>query len=234
MTTSRSTGRLSAVRVAAGLAVVTLALAACDSVDEPTNMPLAGTEVSDVPAPPMSSARPTTAAQAPATTAPTAPTADTAATAAPAVTDRDDIVAHPPARSWQEALAAARATFDGEVVKIELEPEDGMLEYTVELYSATQRFTADYDANTLAERSSKIKDLDGDTDRTRIFSMDDVIPPEDAAAIARDQQDGAIVEWKIEGKDHGRVRYEFDILPPGAHDDVEVTIDAITGDIIRD
>ena len=51
---------------------------------------------------------------------------------------------------------------------------------------------------------------------------------------ARNEQDGAITSWKIEGKDDGSVQYEFDILPDGASDDIEVQVDAKDGSVIHD
>jgi uncharacterized membrane protein YkoI len=41
-----------------------------------------------------------------------------------------------------------------------------------------------------------------------------------------------ITAWKVEGKDSDLVQYEFDILPPGADEDVEVAINANDGSVI--
>lgn len=49
--------------------------------------------------------------------------------------------------------------------------------------------------------------------------------------------DGTITTWKAEGKDTGKVIYEFDILSKGSAanaDDTEVQVDAVDGSIVKD
>lgn len=93
-----------------------------------------------------------------------------------------------------------------------------------------------FDADTLDKISEDRDDLGDDAaeDRKEIFDPTKVIDLEAAADTARQEQDGTITEWKIEGKDTGRVQYEFDITPDGGSDDVEVQIDAQDGSVIED
>lgn len=148
-----------------------------------------------------------------------------------------DIVANPPAKTWQDALKAAKQEFSGDVAKIELERQaSGGLEYKVELISKDTEYAVQYDADSLNKLSDKRDDLDDDDaeDRKETFDPDSVIDLDKAADAARQQQDGAIREWKIEGKDTGRVQYEFDIRPSGASNDTEVQIDAMDGSVVKD
>lgn len=147
-----------------------------------------------------------------------------------------DVVSNPPAKSWQDALATARQQFTGTVATIELEArEGGRLEYKIELVSSDTTYVVQFDANVLATISQKREGLGDDAaEKLReTFDPESVIPPEKAAGTARGQRSGAITEWKIE-YDDGRLPYEFDIRPDGAYDDVEVNVDAKTGEVIPD
>lgn len=166
------------------------------------------------------------------------PDADTTAAdddGSDAAVSPDDIVAHPPKKTWLEAVAAAKAEFDGELIEVELERHGpDRFEYTVVLVSDDTEFEIELDGDTLEIRSTDTDDLGDDAAemRTRIFDPDEVIGLEEAAAIARTEVDGAIDEWELEGKDDGRIEYEFEIIPTGKTDDVEVEIDARTGEVL--
>lgn len=152
------------------------------------------------------------------------PTSDSTASA--------DVVENAPAKSWKDALDAAKKSFDGKVDKIELEPRSGGgHEYKIELLSADEKYAVQYDADTLEKISEKTDDLGDDADKKQATTFDEskVVDLDQAADAARERQDGTITKWKIEGKDTGRVQYEFDILPAGASEDEEVQIDATTG-----
>lgn len=164
-------------------------------------------------------------------------TDDDADKSGPAAAAARDIINDPPDRSWRDALAAAREEFTGEVTKIELERRDeGGLEYKVELISDVTEYVVQFNADTLEKLSEDRENLgkDADEDQQKAFDSSNVVDLVSAAETAREKQAGAIVEWKIEGKDSGRVQYQFDILPDDADDDVEVTVDAKTGEIVPD
>lgn len=148
-----------------------------------------------------------------------------------------DIINEPPDKSWRDALAAARDEFTGEVTKIELDRrDDGGLDYKIELISEVTEYVVQFDADTLEKLSEDRENLgdDAEEDQQKAFDSSNVIDLISAADTAREQQSGAIVEWKIEGEDSGGVQYQFDILPDGADDDVEVTVDAKTGEVVPD
>lgn len=147
-----------------------------------------------------------------------------------------DIVDIPPQYSWQEALDAALAEFDGQVITIELELRDsGRLEYEIELISADTEYEVRFDANTLEQISVDRDDLGSDAEnyQNKIFDPAAMIALDDAAEIARGVQEGTITKWKLDGNDSGRVEYEFEIYPPGSRHDVEVTLDATDGTVLE-
>lgn len=137
----------------------------------------------------------------------------------------------------QDALTAARDKFSGDVSKIELETQQaGGLEYKIELVSADSEYAVQFDADSLEKLSEKRDDLGDDTEenRKKTFDPATLISLEDAASAAREQQNGVITKWKIEGKDNGVVQYEFDIQLDGASGDTEVQINAKDGSVIQD
>lgn len=96
-----------------------------------------------------------------------------------------------------------------------------------------------FDADILEKLSEDTDDLGDDAaeELAETFDPSKVIDLEEAASAARNERDGIITEWKIEGEDSGRVRYEFEIRPAGTSpdtDDEEVQIDAEDGSVIRD
>ncbi len=151
-----------------------------------------------------------------------------------------DVVADPPSKSWEDAVEAARGSFDGEVNKIELEQaETGGLEYKVEQISTTQKYAVQYDASSLETLSEKTDELGDDAAEKQgeAFDPANLIDLDEAAKTARDEVDGTITEWKAEGKDTGKVIYEFDVLPKGASpgdEDREVQVDANDGTLVKD
>ncbi|WP_248499717.1 PepSY domain-containing protein [Tomitella gaofuii] len=137
--------------------------------------------------------------------------------------------------SWQDAVAAARDKYAGDVSKIELEPSDaGRYGYKVEILSDTQKQTIELDAETGAELSSKTDDFDqdkvGSERRKNAIGLEQVIPLQQAMDTARDVHAGPINKWKLEGKSSGP-QYEFDITKPGGSGDWEVQIDARDGTV---
>lgn len=148
-----------------------------------------------------------------------------------------DVVANPPSKNMQDALTAAQDEFSGDVSKIELETQQaGGLEYKIELVSADTEYAVQFDADSLEKLSEKRDDLgdDAEEDHKKTFDPASLISLEEAASTAREQQDGVITKWKIEGKDSGVVQYEFDIQPDGASGDTEVQINAKDGSVIQD
>lgn len=152
--------------------------------------------------------------------------------------DTRDVVDSPPTEDMHAALDATRDSLPGAVSKIELESaETGGLAYKIELVSEDMEYSAQFDADTLDQLGEDRDELDPDDAaeaQKQTFDINDLIDLDEAVGTARDEQDGAVTSWKIEGKDDGSVQYEFDILPDDATDDVEVQIDAEDGSVIHD
>ncbi len=97
----------------------------------------------------------------------------------------------------------------------------------------------EYPADTLDKISDERDDL-GDhapEERRKTFDPSSVIDVKKAADKARQRKDGTITKWNIEGKDTGRIQYEFDIRPAGASADAEnaeIQTDAKDGSVIKD
>lgn len=145
-----------------------------------------------------------------------------------------DVVEQAPDATAAEALAAAQKLFAGEPTKIALDHRfDGSLEYDIELVSSTEKFEVELGADTLEVLSEEREPIDpGDDDLQEVFDLGAVVDLSKAAATARQAQPGVINEWNLEGDSDGRVVYEFDIVPDGATDDVEVAVNALTNELL--
>lgn len=138
--------------------------------------------------------------------------------------------------AWQDALDKARDKFDGDVNKIELEPNDaGNYVYKVELLSDTQKFAMQVDANSGEIVDKKTEDLDSDERgterRDERIDLQKVISLEDAMKTALNVHDGPVSKWKLEG-DRAGAQYEFDIGTSNG-EDREIQINAASGDVIH-
>ena len=185
------------------------------------------------------------ATPAPVTTAPGDPATTPDAPDSPGVGDADDnrdIVTDPPARSWEDALAAAQEAFpESQPIMIQLErKDDGKLQYEIDLVSETEKYEVDMDADTLAKTSEDREELglDADSERQRRFDPAGLQTNlERATEIARGEQAGVVNKWKIEGNSDDNkppVHYEFEIDREGGLGDNTVKVDAATGEVIQD
>lgn len=136
---------------------------------------------------------------------------------------------------WSDALDQARAEFGGDVSKIELELEGKAYAYKVELVSDDQKFEYQIDANTGEVLEQETEDFSSDKVKTerkaKAVDITKVVDLDHAMETALAEQDGRIKEWKLEGSSSGP-RYEFDIEKVGSTDDVEIKIDALSGDLL--
>lgn len=147
-----------------------------------------------------------------------------------------DLTQHQFDISWRDALDMAQDEFDGDVSKIELERRDAShYVYKIELLSDTQKFALQADAKSGEVLDTKTDDLDSDERDSKRqdhrIDLASVTKLEKAINAARQEHDGPINKWKLEGKSGGAV-YEFDITDPDGDEDWEVQIDAHSGDVI--
>ncbi len=149
--------------------------------------------------------------------------------------DEMDLATHTFDLRWSDALDRARGEFGGDISKIELEVEDNVYAYKVELMSDEQKFEYQIDANTGDVLEQETEDFSSDKVKTerkaKAIDITKVVDLEHAMETALAEQDGRVTEWKLEGTSSGPV-YEFDIVKNGSTDDVEVKIDALSGDVL--
>lgn len=102
------------------------------------------------------------------------------------------------------------------------------------LVSSDIKYIVEFDANTREKFYEREVSLGDEATQVRenTFTLKFVINVTEAAEVARKRQDGTTTEWELEGKHVGLVRYEFDILPAGVSDDIEIKIDAIDATFI--
>lgn len=146
-----------------------------------------------------------------------------------------DIVLQPPAKNWQEALEAAKAGFDGKVIKIELDSNaGGALEYEIELLSADTEYSVRLDAENLNKLAEEKDPLTGDDKKKvkNVFDPSEMIDLGVAADAARDVVEGTIHQWKLEGTAPGQVVFEYEIVTDDTPDGVDVKVNAVDGSLI--
>lgn len=136
--------------------------------------------------------------------------------------------------SWRDAVALAQESFDGDLSSIELdEGRDGLV-YTIELVSADEEYEtvigAD-DERVIAEETEWIDDDDRAEKAAETVAVDEVVELDEAMDTALAEYDGQVMEWKLEGTSRGP-QYQFDIRADGDTEDVEVSVDAVSGDLI--
>lgn len=137
--------------------------------------------------------------------------------------------------SWQEAIETAQKKFSGKPTAVKLEwQRDGLL-YTVELVSETEEYEAKIDPETGEIVRDETESLDDDDRREAqedVFDPADVVDLAKAMDTALAEVDGPITEWSLEGDERG-VFFQFDIDDGRGDDDVEVIVDATTGEFVR-
>lgn len=163
------------------------------------------------------------------------PSADESDGADASNVDDVDLADHTFDLNWTDALDQAKEEFDGDVSKIELEVEGEAYVYKVELLSDKQKFEYQIDANSGDVVEQDTDDFSDDKVKTEreknAIDLDNVIDVEDAMQTALGERDGRVTEWKLEGKSSGP-RYEFDIENSDGTDDVEIQVDAVSGDLM--
>ncbi|OUZ07245.1 hypothetical protein BHE97_17215 [Aeromicrobium sp. PE09-221] len=82
-----------------------------------------------------------------------------------------------------------------------------------------------------AEETERFDDDDRAEKAAEVVSVGDVVELDDAMGTALAEYDGRIVEWKLEGTSRGP-RYQFDIRADGDSEDVEVSVDAVSGEFL--
>lgn len=156
-------------------------------------------------------------------------------------TENDDVVGDPIeptegiAAMWaqvtlQDAIQIFFETVgeDANIDQIELDEENGRLEYSISGWDNDNEYDLDIDAETGDIREQE-SERDNDNDEEAL-NLDNIITPQEAMEIAIEETGNDFVEsWTLE-VDNGVPVYEIDM--GGANDD-DMTIHAETGEILE-
>ncbi|MFC2947962.1 PepSY domain-containing protein [Virgibacillus sediminis] len=130
--------------------------------------------------------------------------------------------------SVAEAKDIALAEKDGYVVEVELDEDDGVSYYEMELENGKAEHEIYVHAYT-GEVLKTESDGDDDDDREGEFPSD-ILTTEQAVEIAQAEVDGTVTEMEVD-EDDGRYVYEIELGTDNG--ETELTIDAVTGDVLE-
>ncbi len=136
---------------------------------------------------------------------------------------------------WNDAVEIAMDRFDGQLTKVGLDWERDQWAYAVELVSDSEEYDIKInamDGTVLREETDRLDGDDVVESRNDIFDPATVVHLQAATEAALNEVDGRITEWKLEGSSRGTF-FEFEILPNDGRGDVDVRVDAITGDVVE-
>ncbi|MGW9626851.1 PepSY domain-containing protein [Microbacterium sp. NPDC055521] len=113
-------------------------------------------------------------------------------------------------------------------IELDYDERDAAWEWEVKILDGTTDHEIEIDASS-GEIVSQKKDTTDDQEKE--FSLDDPMSYDEALDLATAKVDGPLRGWKLEWDD-GRREYQFDLMQ--GSDEVEVTVDADTGEVILD
>ncbi|MCD2138450.1 PepSY domain-containing protein [Salinicoccus halitifaciens] len=131
----------------------------------------------------------------------------------------------------EEAVSAAQENFDGELMELELDQEDGDWVYKVSMENESEEYEAKMLAEDLSVISEETESNDG-MDANDVFAYEDAIPHDEAVRTAMDEVGGELEGWTLD-KDDGQLEYEIELMNTDAGGDAEVKINAESGEILE-
>lgn len=137
--------------------------------------------------------------------------------------------------AWQDAVGAAQDAFEGDLIAVELEQERGEWLYTIELTSNTQEFEAKISAESgelVGEEREHLEPDDAAEAADEVIEPDGLISAADAMTAATAEVAGAVHSWQLDGSWDGTF-FDIEIQASDMPGDVEVTVDAETGDVVE-
>lgn len=132
--------------------------------------------------------------------------------------------------SMETCLAAALKAQPGEVKELEMSLEDGVPHYEFEINTADGRETeVECDAMT-----GKIVEVEWENENMDVdaFLTNAKVTPAQAREIVLARVPGKVEEVDMETTSTGVMSYEFEVITPSG-DEVDVEVNALTGDIIE-
>lgn len=137
----------------------------------------------------------------------------------------DDITTDP-----SEAISLAQDNFDGELVGFELDNDDNAWVYEVEMENDNEDYEVQFsveDLSVVSEETEEDNNINIDQ-----FNYEDAIPYDEAVQTAIDESGGDLEGFTLD-MDDGRLEYEIELRNTSEDDDLEVLIDAESGEIIE-
>src|SRR5690625_201883 len=129
--------------------------------------------------------------------------------------------------SIDEVKEIALAEQDGHIDDIELETDDGYTYYEVEI----ENHDAEYDIYIEAYTGEVLKvEIDDDNNSKNNKALENIISSEEAMKIAVDTVGGKVIELELDEDDN---HYEYELELKTNNGEVEMTIDAVTGEILE-
>lgn len=115
----------------------------------------------------------------------------------------------------------------GELVQIEIDHDDDVWEWQLEIVDGGRQHDLDIDA-TSGEVTEH--DQDDDDDQDPAVDVTSPMPYAEAIEIALGKEPGRVSGWDL-SSDDGRIHYTIDIDRSSGDDDVEVEVDVETGEV---
>lgn len=133
--------------------------------------------------------------------------------------------------SIEDAIEEARSKFDGELTDIGVSTKNNQYVYKIELENDTEEYEVSLDVNDLSVVKEETEKED-DPEDNDYFNYKDLVKVEDAIETAKKEVDGKVEEWSTDFDD-GKLYYEISIIQDSDNEDVDVIIDAYTGDFVE-
>lgn len=122
----------------------------------------------------------------------------------------------------QDAVDKINSLYEGTVVEVELDGEDGVYYYEIEIVNGDVKYDSKVDADNL----QVIKLEKGDAESEESLNSVKRITPEDALDIAGGEVEGEITGWELEND-------EYEILIENGDDLIKIEVDALTADVLN-
>jgi len=126
--------------------------------------------------------------------------------------------------SLQEAKEIALKEFQGKVIEMELDKDDGRLVYEVEIVDGNQKAEIDLDA-----MNGDILEVEIEREN-KSDKMSDVLSIQEAKDLALKEFEGKVIEIGLD-KDDGRLLYEMELV--NQNQKAEIDLDAVIGKVLE-
>ncbi|KKK33436.1 hypothetical protein WN59_11850 [Salinicoccus sediminis] len=130
----------------------------------------------------------------------------------------------------REAVDAAMENYDGKLIQVELDHDEGRWVYKVDMEQDSEEYETRLSVDDLSVINEQTE-TDDDKDSEDQFEYGDAIPAEDAVQTAIDEAGGSgeIEGWSLD-RDDGALEYEIELMNTD-NGDADITIDAESGEV---